>query len=79
MLEQRHRLVTEEVVQAVRGLGLEGLIAKRRNSLYEPGERSGDWLKLKLELQQEFVIGWYRPGSNGIDLWRMGGGVGDSG
>jgi bifunctional non-homologous end joining protein LigD len=61
-----------EIVQAVRGLGLEGVIAKRRTSLYEPGERSGDWVKLKLELQQEFAIGGYRPGSNGIDALLVG-------
>jgi DNA ligase D-like protein (predicted ligase) len=61
-----------QIVEAVRGLGLEGVIAKRRNSLYEPGERTADWLKLKLELQQEFVIGGYRPGSNGIDALLVG-------
>ena len=55
------------IVEAVRGLGLEGVIAKRKDSLYEPGERSDAWQKLKLENQQEFVIGGYRPGSNGID------------
>ncbi len=61
-----------EIVKAVRGLGLEGVIAKRRESVYEPGERSGEWLKLKLELQQEFVIGGYRPGSNGVDALLVG-------
>ena len=49
------------IVEAVRGLGLEGVIAKRKDSLYEPGERSDAWQKLKLENQQEFVIGGYRP------------------
>ena len=54
------------IVEAVRGLGLEGVVAKRKDSLYEPGERSDAWQKLKLENQQEFVIGGYRPaGSNG--------------
>ena len=48
----------------VRGLGLEGVIAKRKDSLYEPGERSDDWQKVKLDQQQEFVIGGYRPGLN---------------
>ncbi len=61
-----------EIVQAVRGLSPEGVIAKRRDSLYEPGERSGNWLKLKLENQQEFVIGGYRPRSNGIDALLVG-------
>jgi DNA ligase D-like protein (predicted ligase) len=60
------------IVEAVRGLGLEGVVAKRRDSLYEPGERSASWQKLKLENQQEFVIGGYRPGSNGIDALLVG-------
>src|SRR5262249_45742727 len=51
-----------QVIDAVRGLGLEGVIAKRRTSRYEPGLRTGAWSKVKLERQQEFVIGGYRPG-----------------
>jgi bifunctional non-homologous end joining protein LigD len=54
------------IVEAVRGLGLEGVVAKRKHSLYVPGDRSEDWQKLKLENQQEFVIGGYRPGTKGI-------------
>lgn len=62
-----------DVVQAVTKMGLEGVIAKRRDSLYEPGERSADWQKLKLERQQELVVGGYRPdGSNGIDALLVG-------
>jgi len=62
-----------QVVQAVRSLGLEGVIAKRRGSLYQPGERSKDWLKLKLENQQEFVIGGFRPdGRSSIDALVVG-------
>jgi bifunctional non-homologous end joining protein LigD len=60
------------IVEAVRGLGLEGVVAKRKDSLYEPGERSDAWQKLKLENQQEFVIGGYRPGSKGIDALLVG-------
>jgi bifunctional non-homologous end joining protein LigD len=41
-----------KVVAAVRAAGLEGVIAKRKDSIYQPGERSNDWLKLKLERQQ---------------------------
>jgi ATP-dependent DNA ligase len=42
-------------------------------SLYVPGERSDDWQKLKLENQQEFVIGGYRPaGSNAVDALLVG-------
>jgi bifunctional non-homologous end joining protein LigD len=39
--------------------GLEGLVCKRKDSLYEAGERSGAWMKLKLHKEQEFVIGGY--------------------
>jgi bifunctional non-homologous end joining protein LigD len=40
-------------------LGLEGLIGKRTDSVYEPGKRSGAWVKLKSRREQEFVIGGY--------------------
>ena len=60
------------IVQAARGLGLEGVIAKRRDSPYEPGERTGAWQKLKLELSQEFVVGGYRPGFNAVDALLVG-------
>jgi bifunctional non-homologous end joining protein LigD len=40
-------------------LGLEGVIAKRKDSTYEIGRRSGAWLKIKAQNQQEFVIGGY--------------------
>jgi bifunctional non-homologous end joining protein LigD len=45
----------------VRQLGLEGLIGKQRNSVYEPDRRSGAWIKLKVLNEQEFVIGGYTP------------------
>jgi bifunctional non-homologous end joining protein LigD len=61
------------VVAAVRAAGLEGVIAKRKDSRYQPGERSRDWVKLKLDCQQEFVIGGYRPdGPTGIDALLVG-------
>jgi bifunctional non-homologous end joining protein LigD len=62
-----------DVVAAVRAAGLEGVIAKRKDSIYQPGERSGDWLKLKLEHEQEFVIGGYGPdASKGVDALLVG-------
>ena len=62
----------QEVIDAVSGLGLEGVIAKRRSSRYTPGERHSSWVKLKLDRQQEFVIGGYRPGPYGIDALLVG-------
>jgi bifunctional non-homologous end joining protein LigD len=41
--------------------GLEGIIGKQARSLYEPGRRSGAWIKLKCAQEQEFVIGGYTP------------------
>lgn len=49
----------EELSGLMRPMGLEGLIAKKRNSLYEAGARSGSWIKFKWAYEQEFVIGGY--------------------
>lgn len=51
-----------EVITAVSKLGLEGVIAKRRDGIYRSGERHADWRKLRLASEQEFVIGGFRPG-----------------
>ena len=45
----------------VRRLGLEGIIGKQRDSIYEAGRRSGAWIKIKCLNEQEFVIGGYTP------------------
>jgi bifunctional non-homologous end joining protein LigD len=47
------------LVKQVRRLGLEGLIGKRKDSVYEAGQRTGAWIKLKLHHEQEMVIGGY--------------------
>jgi bifunctional non-homologous end joining protein LigD len=51
----------EELLELAHKFGLEGLVAKRQDSHYEPGRRSGVWVKFKLTQQQEFVIGGYTP------------------
>jgi bifunctional non-homologous end joining protein LigD len=51
----------EPLLDEVKRRGLEGLIGKQRNSVYEPGRRSGAWIKLKCVHEQEFVIGGYTP------------------
>jgi DNA ligase D-like protein (predicted ligase) len=61
-----------DVAAAVRGLGLEGVVAKRRSSRYAAGQRGGAWVKLKLDKQQEFVVGGYRPGPHGVDALLVG-------
>jgi bifunctional non-homologous end joining protein LigD len=50
-----------KLLAEVKRRGLEGLIGKQRDSAYEPGRRSGAWIKLKCVNQQEFVIGGYTP------------------
>lgn len=45
--------------QSAEEIKLEGIIAKKLNSVYKPGDRSKDWLKIKTELRQEVVIGGY--------------------
>jgi ATP-dependent DNA ligase len=52
-----------DLIRAAKELELEGIIAKRKGSCYEPGRRSGAWLKFKLNRSQEFVIGGYTVGS----------------
>src|SRR6266704_1901836 len=51
----------KRLLEEVERRGLEGLIGKQRNSVYEPGRRSGAWIKLKCVNEQEFVIGGYTP------------------
>lgn len=55
----------ESVLEASRSLGLEGVVAKRLGSRYEPGLRSGAWLKVKNVKRQEFVVGGWLPGEGG--------------
>jgi bifunctional non-homologous end joining protein LigD len=42
--------------------GMEGIVAKKKNSIYQPGKRTSDWLKIKARLQQEFVVGGFTEG-----------------
>jgi bifunctional non-homologous end joining protein LigD len=49
----------EDLLRVAKEFGLEGLVAKRLNSVYESGRRSGTWVKVKLTRDQDFVIGGY--------------------
>ena len=55
------------LIDSVRALGLEGLVAKRLDSPYEPGQRSGAWQKMRLNQGQEFVIAGYTPSAKNFD------------
>src|SRR4051812_47568002 len=54
----------KKMLEKARSEGWEGIIAKRIDSRYEPGNRSRNWLKLKIEFRQEFVVGGYTEPRN---------------
>ena len=54
----------KKMLDQARRQGWEGIIAKRVDSRYEPGNRSKNWLKLKIEFRQEFVVGGYTEPRN---------------
>ena len=60
------------LIESVRGQGLEGLVAKRLDSKYEPGQRSGAWQKMRVNKGQEFVIGGYTPAGRTFDALIFG-------
>lgn len=51
----------EMVFETAKEHKLEGIVAKKLDSTYEPGARSKNWIKIKIELGQEFVIGGWTP------------------
>jgi DNA ligase D-like protein (predicted ligase) len=61
-----------DLVHSVKAQGLEGLVAKRRDSRYEPGLRSGAWMKMRINQGQEFVIGGYTVGTRTFDALIFG-------
>ncbi|MCJ8210059.1 DNA ligase D [Mucilaginibacter sp. RS28] len=58
-LSQVFKAGGKEFFAAADKLGLEGIIAKKANSFYQPDVRSKDWLKIKTQKRQEAVIGGY--------------------
>jgi DNA ligase D-like protein (predicted ligase) len=60
------------MIAAAKQQGLEGVIAKRKDSLYQPGRRTGTWVKYRINRGQEFVIGGYFPGPQGFDSIILG-------
>ena len=61
-----------QIEAAVRELQLEGVVAKRRDSRYEPGKRSRSWVKVKFNRRQEFVIGGYKPSATNFESLLVG-------
>jgi bifunctional non-homologous end joining protein LigD len=57
-----YRIDGETILATSEAHGLEGIVAKRLDSPYQPGKRTGDWIKIKHTLEQEFVLGGYVTG-----------------
>jgi bifunctional non-homologous end joining protein LigD len=62
----------DQIAAAVRQLGLEGVVAKRRRSAYAAGRRSDAWVKVRFAKHQEFVIGGYKPNATNFDSLLVG-------
>jgi bifunctional non-homologous end joining protein LigD len=61
-----------DLMRSVKAQGLEGLIAKRRDSRYEPGLRTGAWQKMRINQGQDFVIAGYTPSNKNFDALVLG-------
>ena len=66
------RASSAELIRAVRQQGLEGVIAKRLDSSYESGRRSGAWVKVRVNQGQELVVGGYVPALKNFDSILVG-------
>lgn len=55
------------LIHSVRANRLEGLVSKRRDSRYEPGQRSGAWRKMRVNREQAFVIAGYTLAARNFD------------
>jgi ATP-dependent DNA ligase len=61
-----------DLVESVKASALEGLVAKRADSRYEPGVRSGAWQKMRINQGQEFIIGGFTVGGTTFDALVFG-------
>lgn len=52
----------DALMTATKSIGFEGVIAKRKDSVYLPGKRTPNWIKIKHRSEQEFVVGGYLVG-----------------
>jgi DNA ligase D-like protein (predicted ligase) len=66
-ISEQFDISADQMLAAVRQQGLEGVVAKRKDSLYEPGKRTGSWSKFRVNRGQEFVVGGFIPGPHGVD------------
>lgn len=62
----------QQIADAVRRLGLEGVVAKKRRSTYTAGRRSDAWIKVRFAQHQELVVGGYKPAAASFDSLLVG-------
>ncbi len=61
-MPRAHPGLGQQLLEATEAQGLEGIVAKRLDSRYEPGRRTGAWVKIKHTRRQEMVIAGWLPG-----------------
>jgi bifunctional non-homologous end joining protein LigD len=71
-ISEQFEVTANDMLVAVREQKLEGVVAKRKDSLYEAGRRTGSWIKYRVNRGQELVIGGYIPGPHGFDSLIVG-------
>ena len=71
-VSETFRIPAAQMIALAKEHGLEAVVAKRLNSRYESGRRSGAWQKLCLTQAQEFVVGGFTPGDHDIDSLLVG-------
>jgi bifunctional non-homologous end joining protein LigD len=67
MLSEQFRVDVDSFVSCIKARGLEGVVAKRAESVYEAGKRTGAWQKKRFGMVENFTIGGFVPGPNGVD------------
>ena len=63
---------SERLLSACASMGLEGVVMKKKGSLYRPGYRSADWIKVPLRHTEEFVVAGYVPSPRGFSTLVLG-------
>jgi DNA ligase D-like protein (predicted ligase) len=71
-IAEQFEVSANDMFAAVRQQQLEGVIGKRKDSVYEAGKRTGAWVKCRANRGQELVIGGYIPGPHGFDSLIVG-------
>ena len=62
----------KEIAARIRQYAFEGIVAKRADSIYRPGEAPGTWMKQKLQRSEDFIVAGFIPGAHGVDQLVVG-------